>query len=44
MFVNRNLDPRESDVDVAIVGARRANQIEGTAPAAELDLSERPGR
>jgi aryl-alcohol dehydrogenase-like predicted oxidoreductase len=27
-------------VDVAIVGARRAGHIEGTAPAAEFDLSE----
>ncbi len=27
-------------VDVAIVGARRPDQIEGTAPAAEFDLSE----
>ncbi len=27
-------------VDVAIVGARRPDHIEGTAPVAELDLSE----
>jgi aryl-alcohol dehydrogenase-like predicted oxidoreductase len=27
-------------VDIAIVGARRPDQIEGTAPAAEFDLSE----
>ena len=27
-------------VDVAIVGARRPDQIEGTAPATEFDLSE----
>jgi aryl-alcohol dehydrogenase-like predicted oxidoreductase len=27
-------------VDVAIVGARRPSHIEGTAPAAEFDLSE----
>jgi aryl-alcohol dehydrogenase-like predicted oxidoreductase len=27
-------------VDVAIVGARRPDQIEGTAPAAEFDLSD----
>ena len=27
-------------VDVAIVGARRSDHIEGTAPAAEFDLSE----
>jgi aryl-alcohol dehydrogenase-like predicted oxidoreductase len=27
-------------VDVAIVGARRPNQIEGSAPAADFDLSE----
>jgi len=28
------------NVDVAIVGARRPDHIEGTAPAAELDLSD----
>src|SRR5215204_1541836 len=39
---NRNLDARDPDVDVAIVGAWRLNRIEGSAPAAELDLSGRP--